>query len=1582
MSSATDAFVLGEEFVSEHYFTTDATSQSFHAKVLAVRKEWDTVRDEGHATPRTRFVEQRAALLRTMLQFGENSDRSVVESLYGTILDALGYTGGSQFEVDRVGATDTERGPVLTVKARGLIGPAPLVIVEADANLSVEQLLARDEKSLLTPFRPNIDDSETLYSVAKTVSNLVTDDDGPQFVLVLAGSTALLTARGRWPEGRYLAVDLRLVAERADDKRGGETDRALACLSADGLAPNAEGDLWWASVIAESAKHTVGVSKDLREGVRLSIEIIANDVVARRRDAGLDQLSSVEARDLGSQSLRLLYRVLFLLYAEAKPELGVLPVGDPTYSAGYSLDRLRELLLVDLVTPRAESGTHLFDSLGLLCRRVDQGYDGGSDAASLAEGLVFRRLEADLFADSAIPLIDEVRLGNAAMQRVLRHLLLSKEVRGRDRGFISYAELGINQLGAVYEGLMSYTGFLAEETLYEVAKNGDPSKGTWVVPERRIDGVSAEDYVRIVDEHSGELVPVRHERGTFVFRLAGRERQQSASYYTPEVLTRFTVGQALAELLDQDGETTSAADILGMTVCEPALGSGAFAVEAVRQLAREYLVRRERELNEKIDPELYPIELQKVKASIALHQVYGVDLNATAVEFAEISMWLDTMVRDLEAPWFGLRLRRGNSLIGARRALIPGAELRSRGWLDATPVDVGLADVMPGEQITAPKNGIHHFLVPTSGWGSTVAAKDAKELAPEHLAGVKAWQKTLRTSPTAKQVTTLVGLAARVETLWLLATRRFEIAEAQVARDLHLWGAAPAEHPAGPVVTRAVIEASLADPDGAYRRLRRVMDAWCALWFWPLVDSEATVNGVVVAPPTLAEWVDTLTDLLGSPIAKTTREKRDGQMNLFDIRTWTDLDTAEGFDRTLSGARPVTDVLTDRPWLAVAERVSQRQGFFHWELDFASVFRRGGFDLQVGNPPWVRPRSDVDALLSEGDPWFSLATKPTQAEYRLRRSAVLEEEGIRDLAVAGTSEVAAVAAFVGDRRQYPHLDGLQPDLYRCFMERTWQHRSSSGIVTLIHPESHFTDEKAGFLREATYARLRRHWQFVNEMALYEIHNLVTFGVNVYGRQNDPGFLSAASLYSPDTVDRSLIHDGTGVEPGLKDPDGNWDLRPHAGRIITVDDTVLESWKNVLEDAGVPARRSRMVYTVNSSAAAVLEKLAAAPRVGELGLLFSPGWHEKNDRTKGYFDSSWGAPESWDDVILQGPHIHVGNPAYKTPNSTMSSNKDWSPVDLENLPADWIPATSYKPLGERSRYDAAYTSWQIPDEDGLVRTVRAVDCNRVVWRRMAANTGERTLISAMLPPGPAPLYTLYSVALPQRSVIDLVAIGAIMTSLVADFEVRSVPKSDLLFSTITRLPWISDQRIRLECAKLYGRLAFVGSVFNGLREDLASALQSSDTVPSSARVDDTAPTAVQSVPQRYISNPASRRQAQIEIDALVAFGLGVTADELCATYRTQFPVLFGYDRKTYLYDSNGRLVPQSVLVEWRKRGDSLSLDQRTATNASGNTYVYELPFQFLDREKDMREAYAVFERRFGIGGSTPPIAQKSTRAEGR
>ena len=566
---------------------------------------------------------------------------------------------------------------------------APLTIILAAPCAELEDVLAKAPRVVktgepvprLTLFEPvRLDeDGPELTSAARLTSALFVADGAPSLVLILSGRWAVLAERERWAEGRYLAVDLQLICERNDSKRAGEIDRAVTCLEAGSIAPDGDGNIWWTGIFEESVKHTVGVSQDLRIGVRASIEIIANDVVTRRVELGLAPLPAEQAQPLAKQALRFLYRILFLLYAEASPELGVLPVGAPEYDRGYSLDRLRELVQVPMAGHHARTGTHLYASLDLLFALVDgrrsSGVPDGNGKAAIVDGesttpgLTFNPLRADLFRPEATALIDEVELGNLALQQVLAHLLLSKEKRGRDRGFISYAELGINQLGAVYEGLMSYTGFFAETDLFEVAKGGDGSKGSWVVPTDRIEDISPDDFVKAIDPLTGEPRPVLHPRGSFVFRLAGRERQQSASYYTPEVLTRFTVGQALEELLDQDGERTSAADILELTVCEPALGSGAFAIEAVRQLAAQYLQRRQDEVGIKIDPDEYPRELQRVKAYLALHNVYGVDLNATAVELAEISLWLDTMVAGLAAPWFGLRLRRGNSLIGARRAV-------------------------------------------------------------------------------------------------------------------------------------------------------------------------------------------------------------------------------------------------------------------------------------------------------------------------------------------------------------------------------------------------------------------------------------------------------------------------------------------------------------------------------------------------------------------------------------------------------------------------------------------------------------------------------------------------------------------------------------------------------------------------------------------------------------------------------------------------------------------------------------------------------------------------------------------------
>lgn len=1578
--SGSDAILVGESWISEHYFGSEATAQSFHADVLARRKTWDAEEKADRPTPRTRFTKVRQKLEVDLAALAELADpEAAVMHDAETVAKAARevYTEIVQvLELRQHGLQVTETGPLWRISAAGITERAPLAVVLARPAVTHEDALAKDQPTLLEPLALT-DDGPEFTSAARLVSALFVDESAaPALALILAGRWIILAEQERWAEGRYLAVDLQLICERNEGKRGGEIDRALTCLSAESVAPDAAGKLWWLETLEKSVKHTVGVSKDLREGVRLSIEIIANEVVARRRAQGLEPLPGADANELAKQSLRFLYRVLFLLYAEASPELGVLPAGAAEYDAGYSLDRLRELVQVELATPRAQAGTHLYESLAVLFGLVDTGHapavitseSDDEDGAGPSDGLHFNALRADLFLPKATRFIDAVGLGNAALQKVLAHLLLSKERSGKDRGFISYAELGINQLGAVYEGLMSYTGFFAETDLYEVAKGGDSSKGSWVVPVSRSEGIAAADFVKAEDPRTGEKKPVLHQAGSFVFRLAGRERQQSASYYTPEVLTRFTVGQALEELLDQDGERTSAEEILGLTVCEPALGSGAFAIEAVRQLAEQYLKRRQEELGERIDPDEYPRRLQEVKAYLALHNVYGVDLNATAVELAEISLWLDTMVSGLSAPWFGLHLKRGNSLIGARRAVYRRSQVADKSWLSAVPKDLPLtslpADIEAGRIASDLGDGIHHFLLPADGWGAAADAKEAASLVPDAVKKLKTWRGSTKTKPSKAQVAALAELANRVEALWQISYRRLHIAEQQIHRSIPVWGAGSL--PAGGEVTREEIEASLADESGAYRRLRRVMDAWTALWFWPLTDAAVTVDGVRVEPPTVDQWIAGLQALLGRnpDVGKEHTKKAAktaGQMTLGEATSWEELGRAEKLELGFAGARPFKVALADHPWLVVCERVAKQQGFFHWNLDFSTVFTRNGFDLQVGNPPWVRPDVDVDALMAEGDPWWKLATKPSETQIEQKRIETLALPGVSEFVLSGTAEVVCTAESLRSTPQFPRLSGLRPDLYRCFMEQTWRARSGRGTIGLIHLDSHFTDDKAGLLRAETYRRLRRHWEFINEFELFEIQHQKHFGVNVYGPYREAvSFKNAVSLYHPDTVTRSLAHDASGPEPGFKDEDGNWDQRPHRKRVTQVTDEVLKTWHSVLESPETPVAHSRMIYAVNRAASSALEKLSLAPRVGNLRMRFSQGWNETTDRKRGYFATSWGTPDNWDDVILQGPHIFVSTPLYKTPNKTMLNSQDWTETDFTSLAPNTVPATAYRPIGDRYRYDCDYTDWGDEENPEPAR-----DHYRVAWRRMANNANQRTLISAIIPPGAAHTHTVYSSGFPTQNCSRLVEVAGILSSLLSDFQIRVVPKGDIHPSSFERLRFPVDNHLSAALQLRTLRLNAITEAYTDLWSNCWSPAFSQDFWTggfSHNKRPDLADVAATWSPDTPLRVAADRRQALVEVDALVALMLGLTADELCTIYRTQFAVLYGYDRNTYFYDANGRLVPNSVLTVWRKKGERSTEEERTATNQAGNTYVYELPFQTLDREHDMRVAYAEFERR--------------------
>lgn len=380
----------------------------------------------------------------------------------------------------------------------------------------------------------------------------------------------------------------------------------------------------------------------------------------------------------------------------------------------------------------------------------------------------------------------------------------------------------------------------------------------------------------------------------------------------------------------------------------------------------------------------------------------------------------------------------------------------------------------------------------------------------------------------------------------------------------------------------------------------------------------------------------------------------------------------------------------------------------------------------------------------------------------------------------------------------------------------------------------------------------------------------------------------------------------------------------------------------------------MVYVPTSTASATLARLAESPRLRSLGLQFSSGWNERTDREAGRFLTHWG-PCAWKDAILQGPHIHVSTPLYKSPNSTLRNNLDWAATDFESLLGDAHPVTAYKPAGDRATYDANYTHW------GEARTP-ARDHYRVAWRRMAANTGERTLISALVPPGTAHVHPVTSAGLPDRPLRDLVVVQAVLSSLLADFAIRSAPKSDIHGTTINRLPMVPmDHELSPRLILRTLRLNCVTEAY----ADLWAACWDEaflDDAPILPRYDERpiGPVWTSDTPLR---RAADRRNAQVEIDTLVALMLNVSIEDLCTIYQTQFAVLHGYDQRDYTYDTNGRLVPNSVRSLWHKLGEPQDPSKmpafvRTSPHPdSGRVYIYTPPFTGFDREEDFRACAA-------------------------
>jgi hypothetical protein len=573
------------------------------------------------------------------------------------------------------------------------------------------------------------------------------------------------------------------------------------------------------------------------------------------------------------------------------------------------------------------------------------------------------------------------------------------------------------------------------------------------------------EFERRVDGEAKKLIAAIVPPGRLYLVASGGLRKGSGSFYTRPALAVPLVQRTLEPLCYvREGDVflpKTPEAILSLKICEPAMGSGSFLVGALRYLVEALVAsfehhgriqrRAERETvvtlpfgvgaageeNEEVF-DLPPEDerfLERLRPRLARHVVerclYGVDLNPMAVELARLALWVETLDRDLPFEYLDHKLKPGNSLVGCWLHLVDDYPLRS--------LDREGGDGQKGER---------------TKWLKAKFAQ-AKQEMPDVIRAM------------GGALTLFEGLTLPAEDVVARVRERFE-----KLHDL------PQE------LREDAYRELLASVE--YRTLKRRMDLWCSLWFWPPGDES-----------------------LPTP------------------RTWSELDDA--------ASKTLDRLVADQP-------------FFHWEIEFPDVFgpQRAGFDAVLGNPPWETVQAESNEFFSRHDPLYRTYNKTTALDVQ-RHLFAAEPQIERDWDAytssfksftnfvkassdpfdaslgRGRTAVALTAAWARERSRRPNLADREHPFrlqgagktytYKLFLESSHHLLRDGGRLGMLVPSGVYTDAGSSAIRKHFVDACRWEWAyfFENRQRIFPIHGSYKYGPVVLQRGGPTEAINAAFM---------------------------------------------------------------------------------------------------------------------------------------------------------------------------------------------------------------------------------------------------------------------------------------------------------------------------------------------------------------------------------------------------------------------------------------------------------------------------------------